>query len=371
MFHHFAVFTPASYAESAIFVAARSAWIGVDLFFVLSGFLITWILLRSRGSDRYFSSFYARRTLRIFPLYYAVIFVALVILPRIPAAEAQLDTTLSHGHAWWYWLYLQNILMSVEANFSHLILAVTWSLAVEEQFYLLWPFVVWWLDARRLAWCCVGLMGLALVLRLGLVGLQVTPIAGYTLMPTRVDALAAGSLIACFRHADVDASRLARGARWFGTACAVGLLTLAVVRGQFAWPDPWVQTLGYSLVAVGGASLLTLLLQPQGHRWWIGCFSRRPLVWLGRVSYAMYLFHVPLGAATRKLVWGFDEAAGPGVTAEHAGATAVPWVGDRLVGLSLMMLSCLAVTFVAALASWHLYETQFLKLKRYFPRAEA
>ena len=364
MLHHFAVFVPCSRAEQMLLAATRSAWLGVDLFFVLSGFLITGILLRSRGRPRYFSSFFARRVLRIFPLYYAVIAVALLVLPAFPPARQVLDTPIGTGHGWWYALYLQNILMAVRASFDHLILAVTWSLAVEEQFYLLWPLVVWWLPARRLAWLCGGLMLAAPLLRGVMVALDSNAIAIYVLTPTRVDALAAGSLIACWLDRSLDPERLRRFAKSAGTVSLLGIAGLLAFRGRLRLEDPLLQTAGYSLIAVGGAALLTLLLQPAKAPLLVRCFTVRPLLSLGRYSYAMYLFHVPLGAINRKGIWGIDDAADTASLPE-----VLPMWGDRLHVLLAMMASSLLLTFAAAWLSWHLYEKHFLRLKRYFPRA--
>ena len=364
MLHHFAVFVPGSRAEQMLLAATRSAWLGVDLFFVLSGFLITGILLRSRGRPRYFSSFFARRVLRIFPLYYAVIAVALLVLPAFPPARQVLDTPIGTDHGWWYALYLQNILMAVRASFDHLILAVTWSLAVEEQFYLLWPVVVWWLPARRLAWLCGGLMLAAPLLRGIMVALDSNAIAIYVLTPTRVDALAAGSFIACWLDRSFDPERLRRFAKSAGTVSLLGIGGLLAVRGRLRLDDPLMQTAGYSLIAVGGAALLTLLLQPAKAPRLVRCFSFRPLLSLGRYSYAMYLFHVPLGAINRKGIWGIDDAADTDSLPE-----VLPMWGDRLHVLLAMMASSVLLTFAAAWLSWHLYEKHFLRLKRYFPRA--
>ena len=143
-----------------------SGWNGVDLFFVLSGFLITGVLLDAKGSTGYFRNFYARRVLRIFPLYYGVVLVHLVVLRYVlndPNHFDDRDIDLI-----WYLLHLSNLIVGLrsgrDTGLDH-----AWSLAIEEQFYLLWPLLVLWLNRRRLIMLCVVLIGLAIALRIGFV----------------------------------------------------------------------------------------------------------------------------------------------------------------------------------------------------------
>jgi peptidoglycan/LPS O-acetylase OafA/YrhL len=139
--HHFTLFDPITSVGAWLGFVALLGWSGVDLFFVLSGFLITGILIDARTSDRYFISFYARRTLRIFPLYYLVVFLCFVVLPYFPRWHELLV-----GHAnlpeWPYWTYLVNFSIAERDAFQHGVLDVAWSLAIEEQFYLLWAVLV-------------------------------------------------------------------------------------------------------------------------------------------------------------------------------------------------------------------------------------
>src|SRR5207244_9663063 len=117
-----------------------NGWMGVDLFFVLSGFLITGILLDTRKSPGYFKNFYARRCLRIWPLYYALLLFMFALVPLVRPSEAHV--AFQRSAPWWgYALFLQNFLISVPTNAAGA-LAVTWSLAIEEQFYLVWALVV-------------------------------------------------------------------------------------------------------------------------------------------------------------------------------------------------------------------------------------
>ena len=122
---------------------------GVDLFFVLSGFLITGILLDARGKQNALKVFYFRRVLRIFPLYYAYLIVAFLVLPAFHAASH-----VTYSNQWWFWFYCQNIQATFAASFPTTGPGHFWSLAVEEHFYLIWPFIVLRLSPAR---CSVSL----------------------------------------------------------------------------------------------------------------------------------------------------------------------------------------------------------------------
>ena len=130
-----------------------AGWVGVDLFFVLSGFLITGILVDTAAQRNFFRNFYARRALRIFPLYYALLVVGFAVYPTFaPAIHADRDWRLFLDGQWWFWSYLANIRLAAVGgapmNFGHL-----WSVAIEEQFYLVWPLLLLlaWRLGRRWA----------------------------------------------------------------------------------------------------------------------------------------------------------------------------------------------------------------------------
>jgi peptidoglycan/LPS O-acetylase OafA/YrhL len=142
--------------RAAIKLTNYGLW-GVDLFFVLSGFLSTGILIDSKGRPGYFANFYARRTLRIFPLYYAVLLLLTVL---IPAAVLQaFDPQLLTLRPMWPWLYLYgtNVYLGPQTSFSIPYVSHFWSLAVEEHFYLVWPLLVWWLTPRAVMRVSVAL----------------------------------------------------------------------------------------------------------------------------------------------------------------------------------------------------------------------
>src|SRR5581483_6988074 len=157
MLFHQSLVVGDSALDRAVAFWTYSGWDGVDLFFVLSGFLITGILFDSRSSpgSRYFRTFYSRRVLRILPLYYGVALFTLVILAHIPNYKSANLARIS-GAEVWYWVYLQNWSIGAAGLFRNGILDVTWSLAIEEQFYLVWPIAVLLLSRRALMKLCVG-----------------------------------------------------------------------------------------------------------------------------------------------------------------------------------------------------------------------
>ncbi len=201
-------------------LACYGVW-GVDLFFVLSGFLITGILYDARGGPGYFRNFYLRRTLRIFPLHYAVLAFLFVLLPALPLPyPAGLAEAAEHQR--WLWPYAGNLYLSWQGAWSALpFVGHFWSLAVEEHFYLVWPVVVLFCSRRALLAVCVGCGVFALSLRVALALAGVSDVALVAFTPCRLDALCAGAFLAVTlravgleRMAQVPARRWRRWRRW-------------------------------------------------------------------------------------------------------------------------------------------------------------
>jgi len=338
-------------AERVLIGATGFGWSGVDLFFVLSGFLITGILLDAKGSPGYFRAFYLRRMLRIFPLYYAYLAVLFLVVPHILPASS-LD--VKPGSQGWLWSYLGNVLFARERGFGASPYAGHfWSLAVEEQFYLAWPLLVWLLTPRRLAAVSLALVGGAFALRLGIHRTSWNATAAYVLTPCRADALAVGALVAVAVREEAGLARLRRLAPWVLAACAAAVAAIWLARGAFFGGDPAVQTWGFTPLAVGyGAVLVLALSSPRGSPLARGLSAG----WLreaGRYSYGLYVLHYPAFLAL--------EAAGLGPAALARA------LGSRLGGILAFTALAAAASLAAALASWHLLERRFLRLKDLFP----
>ncbi|MBL0927132.1 MAG: acyltransferase [Phycisphaerales bacterium] len=406
MVYHQTVMNPAAetapaavrWLDAAWLNVMHAGWCGVDLFFVLSGFLITGILFDAKGTRRYFVNFYARRTVRIFPLYYAVVFVSLVLLPLAVklaggagplVAEKMEKFARLEGSATWYWLYLSNFSIAAAGQFRHAILDISWSLAIEEQFYIVWPTVVYLFSRSALVRICLGLVGFALLFRVAGVlwwdqwaawaGWNARPIALYVLTPARIDGLALGALVALVLRADGGLETLRRwarpmtlagGAGFAGSIAADHLAGWHYTRDGYTWTDSFagsaMQTVGYTFAGMMFAGLLAAALTAapgRSRRWIARLFDTWFLKMLGKYSYALYLFHMPLRAAIRDVAFGPAAAAG----------ARLPFVkfprvlGSELPAQMVFYALASAAAIVLAWLSWHLFEKHFLKLKRYFP----
>lgn len=322
--------------------------LGVDVFFVLSGFLITGILLDALGGPRYFRNFYARRVLRIFPLYYAVLAFSFLILPRIaPWSVPRYEQV--NREAIWYWLHLSNFAIARRGVFIHGIVDVSWSLAIEEQFYLLWPAIVWCVSAPRLRSLCIALVAISFASRAWLTAVRVAPVAVYTLTFCRLDGLAIGALIALtVRNRSLSGIRTLLGRSLLAT-CPLALVFILPLDGRIATAiDAGSAYLLTS--ALTGCTILAVLSSPDALL--VRPLKWRPLQMFGRYSYALYLFHYPISAAIRDLVLK---------------PSRMPVVLDSsLPAQGLFYLVAGSISLGVAVVSWHLYEKRFLRWKQLF-----
>jgi peptidoglycan/LPS O-acetylase OafA/YrhL len=332
---------------------AATGWIGVQIFFVLSGFLITGILLDTKGRPQFFHSFYLRRILRIFPLYYTVIALTILVAPLL-AWSTEWAESIRHSHRWAYWLYVQNWVTTSRGIDA---LSHTWSLAVEEQFYLVWPLIVWLVGRRGLTrLCLVAMVGTPFIrLTLRLSGMDQG--TAYVFTIARWDALAAGALVALLVRDDSGRKLLGRWRGRSAVLAGIGVVAVVTVERSFHSFDLTVQVIGQSLIAILSASLIAFAVDegPQAPRRLQAFLSMDWLRTFGKYSYAMYLFHQPI-----------QQVLTP-VLGEWVRGTDTPW---RLARLALYLLLVLGLTFAAALVSWRFIEKPFLDLKdRIAPRA--
>ena len=261
---------------------ASRGWIGVQLFFALSGFLITAGLLDSQRTPHYFRDFYAKRALRILPLYYAVLFALLVILPRF------VTLPYSREHEALLWLFIGNYTPSLPYGFGHF-----WSLAVEEQFYLVWPLVVWRLAPRRLLTVCLWIAVGALLLRCVLAACGADYWTLYANTACRMDALALGGAGACVLR--IPALRERARKRQAVIAAATLLVFLAGIPLTHVYDNSHLagETLGYSLLALSSAAFVMWVALLEGRApFGVGrLLNWPPLRSCGKYSYGMYVFH--------------------------------------------------------------------------------
>ncbi|MBL7979838.1 MAG: acyltransferase [Bacteroidetes Order II. Incertae sedis bacterium] len=348
MFDHFTDMGGLLKGDSAFLRLLNSGYIGVDMFFMLSGFLITGILLDTKGSQNYFSAFYARRTLRIFPLYYFVLAVAYGTAPFL-TPQNNLDFSGPNSPLW-YWLYVSNfgtivkgdwLLSPYWLNLGHL-----WSLSIEEQFYLLWPLVVFVFPQKHLKTACLALAAMAVALRLYFLKTE----GDYSLMAylftfARLNTLAIGSWIAIALREPTVWEEV-RKYRW--VVFWVGGTLYIAVRTY------WINGRHYEDVfaMIFFCSLLVLAIQEKGAQPWKTFLRSRPLVFFGKYSYALYIYHHLLKPIFwLKLYNGF----------------LVPLLGSGWAGVLAYVVIVTLVTIALALLSWHLLEWPLQRLKKHFP----
>ncbi len=316
----------------AVVVLSRLGQTGVDLFFVLSGFLITGILLRHRERPRALKNFWGRRFLRIFPLYYAVLLLVLLVpqLRTLPLAKSAPD--------WWLWTYLANVPpthWNLETSLPHF-----WSLAVEEQFYLFWPLVVLWVSPRRLFPICIGLVIAAPVVRAIFLGQHWST---FYALPCRMDALAAGAALATWQHlGTVTAQQLRQVRLGMVAVCLLAVIWFVLATGKRADSS---QIVKHTLCSVIYLWLIAESVLVQGSGRWNQLLRLNGLRALGKYSYGLYVIH-PLWMS---------------VINQWAGTT---WRGPVPAGLAAL---CVVLgSGVTAVLSWRLIEQPCLQLKDYF-----
>lgn len=310
-------------------------WSGVDLFFVLSGFLIVGILLDAKDSRNYFSTFYIRRALRILPLYYVLLGMFL-ILPNFISNEELFKITFPF---WSYLFFAQNFFM-IKFDLGTSWLGVTWSLAIEEQFYLLLPFLVWKLNKKRLIQVFLFLITLAPILRILFDGL-----GGYIFTFARSDAILAGGLIAIAYRDQKVKNLLTKNINLLTLLFFIFLLGAGalIFKGSIRIGDAFVHSwmgILYSLL------LIICVLNPNKMS---DIFISNPVfVWLGTRSYSIYLFHLPIIILVHQFLTG------------HTSPFYSNW-NEFFVTLLAM-----ATTFIFAELSFRFFEAFFLSYGKKF-----
>jgi len=331
-----------------VVAALHRGWIGVQLFFVLSGFLITGILLDARDAPDYYRSFFVRRALRIFPLYYATLLVLFVLLPALGLVPASFKCDAMVELS--YWTYFSNWYGPFHQGpdpVSHF-----WSLALEEQFYLLWPFVIHRRSAGWVMRLCLAIAAASLLLRVVMLLAGTPAQAIYQFLVTRMDALALGGAAAAAFRVPSAASWTLDHRRFLLGASLLSLVAGAVLSRGYNLTHPVTLSLGFTFLAVGFALLVAAVVAadllgaagwPAALRW---SFLRR----VAKYSYAMYVLSVPLHFLVGKPVLSaLGLAAGNSI----------------LVDLAYIIVGT-ALSFLAAAASFHLLEVHFLNLKDRF-----
>jgi peptidoglycan/LPS O-acetylase OafA/YrhL len=294
-------------------------WIGVDVFFALSGFLITRILIASRNEPAYFRNFYTKRALRIWPLYYTLVLVAFLVS--------------GYGHntrpeSWWPYLTLtQNLFV---ASFGLEVLRVTWSLAIEEQFYLLWPICVRLGGSKWLPAGCVFLLAAEPITRYEYLQRH-SSLEMYLRTFTHLDGILFGSLLAMILMSRGLENRSLRP--WLWSATGVGTVGAIMSIAPTAAGDQYSVFL-FSFLGMASTGLIGLCALSAFPLAFL--LELRPVRYLGRISYGIYLMHIPFFDCVDRVSGRF-----------------------RLPGLALAACKIVGVILLAS-ASWHFFESRLI-----------
>ena len=310
---------------------------GVDLFLVLSGFLIAGILLDSKGRDRYYGRYYLHRAVRILPLYYGCLALVFLVVPFL--GNQRFSPFSEQGY---YWLFLGNLKPAITV--PGLEVAHFWSVAVQVQFYLAFPLLVYLLPRRALKGLLVAVVAATPFIRLAL-GMAKVPAFAF-LFPAVADQLAAGCLVAVWIRE--EGSRLQLRDWSWRAAFVVVPVFLAVMFLPRRWHGVWFDPVSHSAVTLFYGLVLMAVLTAPDMLPLNRVLNVRFLGIIGKYSYGMYAFHYLLLPPFVVLAsrWGF------GVEAPHKGIAFLIFAAVGFLG-----------TFVLAWLSWHLYEKHFLKLK--------
>ncbi len=317
------------------------AWLGVEMFFVLSGFLITRILLASQPATNYYTSFYGRRALRILPLYYTVLAIWWFLLPVVNPASVR------GGQYGYLWLFLVNWTQPFHASGNGV--APYWSLAVEEQFYLFWPVLIRRLSAKFVFILCCGLTVAALGIRTGMLTTGWPNEAVYEWTVCRMDALALGAAVAAALAVPGWREKLLTRSSWLSYSAVGVFLFGAAITRLYQQTGIFAMSAGYTLAGVAFA-LWVLVIALGTNPPFDGALRSPFLQSVGKYSYAMYVLHVPvtmtLDAALKAIGW-------------------TPTI-DTVWADVLRVCLYSVIAWGTAMLSYRFLEAPALRLKRYF-----
>jgi peptidoglycan/LPS O-acetylase OafA/YrhL len=357
LFHFVGQTLPTNWIERAIVGVTKYGELGVELFFVLSGFLITGILYDARNNPHYFRNFYMRRLLRIFPLYYGVLALVFFVAPLLPLLRGSTLDYLVDRQAW-AWLYGINIYLAGHEEWSFSYLNHFWSLAVEEHFYLFWPLVVFLLGRRPRALIAASL-AISLCAMLARVTGLLMGLSWWTtvvLTPFQLDGLALGAFLAVTARQPEGLERLTRAMP------RVAVFAGGILAVTFVWTR-LVSREELELVGSVRAGLFALLLacllvwaliapkQSATSRF----FRSRSMVFLGTYSYGLYVYHHFISYY---------------LTTNRTELELARWLGSHGTAVALQAALGASASLAVAYLSYELFEKRFLRLKRLFQSAK-
>lgn len=319
---------------------------GVELFFVLSGFLITRILLSTKEANGYFKNFYFRRFFRIFPLYYFSLAAVLFGLPYL--VEFDRGATLIQKNQWLLWSYLSNIPSDISFDASSLFkLGHFWSLAVEEHFYLFWPIVVFMVSRNVLKNICIGWVVTSFsCLILGEIGWADTPAILSWSTVTHSGAIALGALCAVMCMSDREWLKLS-----YLSNIGIYIFGFFFLLISFV-PRSFHGEIIYSLtIPICSFFFASLLVRTLNSDFLDRLFSNQVLRLFGKISYGLYVYH---GILRPLFVHLFPREV------------LIDGTGSPFLGIILYFVLSIGCSMIISLISWYFFEKQILMLKKYY-----
>ena len=327
---------------------ALSGLMGVDLFFVLSGFLITGILLDTKDTNEFFKNFYARRFLRIFPLYYGVLFILFCILPKIITFDTAANEMADHQ--WWLWAYLTNFPGHPAWDNSALFkLGHFWSLAVEEHFYFVWPFVVYFVPNRLLKKICIFWVPFSIIAGVlsRVTDWEIARFLGWSTISFS-GGLMLGAYCALVAREENGLESLVPYAQKMISVFGVSFFVIAMVP-RYMHLDLAIHYVSWFFFF--SIIVLTVSSSRDGRGFLAKFFNLRIMRLFGKVSYGLYVYHFVVLPLLEKY---FQPEAW-----SH-------FIGSPVVVVVIFFIVTIGSTFLISWTSWQLYEKQFLKLKKFF-----
>ena len=320
-------------------------WLGVDLFFVLSGYLITNILITTRPQKKFITNFYIRRALRIFPLYYLSLIIFLVIIPRIQYLDANFSYYVSNQ--FWFWVYCQNWLLILKPTNDTNLLHHFWSLAVEEQFYFLWPpffFLIG--NHKRLLIILASLLICLVSFRVFIWIYKIGELAYFNFYTfTRIDGICIGCIVALLQMINSKFLNSYRPVIILIFACFNFLFYFINLNSRFNFP--YLALIGYTTFSMLFGLLVYEGVQ-GGNNFIQTIFCWKPLMYLGKISFGLYIFHWPVYILMKPFLNNWISA----------NFNINPDLATSLIlSLIVVIISILSFTF---------FEAKFLNLKKQF-----
>lgn len=330
-------------------------WIGVDLFFVLSGFLITGILLNAKATPNFFLNFISRRALRIFPLYYLFLFLFFIVLPALNLSLYIDNFEYLSENQIWFWTYTQNWLGAFSSDWINgSIISHFWSLAIEEQFYLFWPFIIYFNSKKSIVRISIVIIFMSIILRNIFIYFEYSWVTSYIFTLSRLDNLAIGALCAVLVRDGVFVKILNRYIVYIMMISFLIVIFILVYTRNLSMSNIYFLSFGYTVLAILFACIILFSLSEHRFNLLKTVFNNPIMIFFGKYSYGLYVYHIP----AYMLLY-------PKLNSSLQVLTNFEII-NSLIASTLIFI----IVVIVSLLSYHFVEVKFLKLKKYFHPAQ-